>query len=75
MKTNRRGMVLVTVMFFILIVGLFGRAMLINGPAMAQLASNLADGAWAARHQDLLQRDELDVGYRLVVATGSGGPT
>lgn len=39
MKANRRGMVLVTVMFFILIVGLFGRAMLINGPAMAQVAN------------------------------------
>lgn len=31
-------MVLVTVMFFVLVIGLFGRVMLINGPAMARVA-------------------------------------
>ena len=39
MRENKRGMVLVTVMFFILVIGIFGRIVLINGPAMAQLAN------------------------------------
>lgn len=39
MRNYRRGMVLITVMFFILIIGIFGRVVLINGPAMAQLAN------------------------------------
>lgn len=39
MRKARRGMVLVTVMFFILVIGLFGRIMLINGPGMAQMAN------------------------------------
>lgn len=37
-------------------------------PAMERLASDLRDGTWHARHGDLLERDELDAGYRLVVA-------
>jgi SAM-dependent methyltransferase len=36
--------------------------------AMAQLGRDLADGAWHARHADLLSLDELDLGYRLVIA-------
>ena len=36
--------------------------------AMVRLARDLADGSWAARHADLLDRDEIDGGYRLVVA-------
>jgi SAM-dependent methyltransferase len=32
------------------------------------LAADLESGAWRARHGDLLERDELDLGYRLVVA-------
>ena len=36
--------------------------------AMARLAADLAGGAWHARHADLLARDELDAGYRLVIA-------
>ena len=36
--------------------------------AMARLEHDLADGTWLARHRDLLDRSELDVGYRLVVA-------
>jgi SAM-dependent methyltransferase len=41
------------------------------GPAMARLADDLASGAWHARHHDLLDRDELDAGYRLVVSPGA----
>jgi SAM-dependent methyltransferase len=40
--------------------------------AMARLAADLADGSWAARHADLLDRDEIDGGYRLVVADAPG---
>jgi SAM-dependent methyltransferase len=32
------------------------------------LRADLESGAWAARHADLLDRDELDLGYRIVVA-------
>lgn len=35
---------------------------------MAALAGDLRSGAWRRRHHDLLARDELDLGYRLVVA-------
>jgi SAM-dependent methyltransferase len=38
--------------------------------AMAQLRSDLDDGTWHARHLDLLDREEIDAGYRLVVAPG-----
>jgi SAM-dependent methyltransferase len=37
--------------------------------ALAQLETDLADGTWRSRHGELLTRSELDVGYRLVVAT------
>jgi SAM-dependent methyltransferase len=36
--------------------------------AMERLAQDLAVGMWAARHGELLARDTLDLGYRLVVA-------
>jgi hypothetical protein len=36
--------------------------------AMARLADDLATGAWVARHGDLLAVEEIDAGYRLVVA-------
>ena len=36
-------------------------------PAMARLAADLASGEWARRNADLLERDELDCSYRLVV--------
>jgi len=36
--------------------------------AMARLADDLASGRWAVRHADLLQRDEMDFGYRLIIA-------
>ncbi len=37
-------------------------------PALARLAADLADGTWHARWGHLLDRDELEIGYRLVVA-------
>jgi hypothetical protein len=38
--------------------------------AMQRLGADLADGSWSRRHADLLGRDEIDAGYRLVVAPG-----
>lgn len=35
---------------------------------LARLAEDLRSGAWAERHRDLLERDELDLGYRLLLA-------
>ena len=35
---------------------------------LARLRDDLASGAWARRNADLLERGELDLGYRLVVA-------
>ncbi|UUY06243.1 class I SAM-dependent methyltransferase [Svornostia abyssi] len=35
---------------------------------VAQLRADLEDGTWARRHADLLERDELDLGYRLFVS-------
>ena len=32
------------------------------------LRDDLASGAWHERHADLLEREELDLGYRLLVA-------
>ena len=37
--------------------------------AVAHLARDLASGAWAERYRSLLGLDEIDLGYRLVVAT------
>jgi SAM-dependent methyltransferase len=37
-------------------------------PAMERLRADLSSGAWAARHQDLLELDCVDYGYRLLVA-------
>jgi SAM-dependent methyltransferase len=37
-------------------------------PGVARLRRDLADGTWARRHGDLLDRSELDLGYRVVVA-------
>lgn len=39
-------------------------------PAVERLRADLASGAWAERHADLLDRTELDGGYRLVVSPG-----
>jgi SAM-dependent methyltransferase len=37
-------------------------------PGLERLRADLASGAWAQRHADLLALDELDLGYRLLVA-------
>jgi SAM-dependent methyltransferase len=37
-------------------------------PGLARLAADIDSGAWVNRHGPLLQLDELDVGYRLLVA-------
>jgi SAM-dependent methyltransferase len=37
-------------------------------PGLAQLEEDVRSGAWAERHADLVDRDELDLGYRLLVA-------
>jgi SAM-dependent methyltransferase len=38
--------------------------------AMTRLAADLASGAWAEAHADLLDREEVDAGYRIVVSPG-----
>jgi SAM-dependent methyltransferase len=40
-------------------------------PGVTRLADDLASGRWHERYGDLLELDELDLGYRLVIA---GGP-
>jgi hypothetical protein len=42
------------------------------GPGLARLQSDLATGAWETRHGSVLPLEELDMGYRLVVARGGG---
>lgn len=37
-------------------------------PGLARLEADLASGAWADNHADLLRREEMDYGYRLLVA-------
>ncbi len=37
-------------------------------PGLERLRRDLESGAWAERHADLLEREELDLGYRLLVA-------
>lgn len=36
--------------------------------ALARLEQDLASGDWQARHGHLMELDNLDVGYRLVIA-------
>jgi hypothetical protein len=36
--------------------------------ALAQLGADLESGVWRERHKDLLELDELDLGYTLVTA-------
>ena len=40
----------------------------IVGPALVRLRDDLASGLWHERHSDLLILDEIDLGYRLVIA-------
>jgi SAM-dependent methyltransferase len=50
-------------------ISLFGRVPEAEwGPGIARLAHDLESGAWARAHGDLLALDELDLGYRVVVA-------
>ena len=37
-------------------------------PGLVRLRRDLDDGTWARRHGALLERPEIDLGYRLVVA-------
>jgi hypothetical protein len=37
-------------------------------PGLRQLAADLASGEWARRNSELLDRTEMDYGYRLIVA-------
>jgi SAM-dependent methyltransferase len=37
-------------------------------PGMARLEADLANGTWHERHADLLERDAIDAGLRLIVA-------
>jgi hypothetical protein len=37
-------------------------------PGLARLSDDLSSGRWHKRHADLLDRETLDVGYRLLVA-------
>ncbi|MEL6663854.1 MAG: class I SAM-dependent methyltransferase [Pseudomonadota bacterium] len=37
-------------------------------PALKRLEDDLQSGAWADRYRHLLERDRLDIGYRLVIA-------
>ena len=39
---------------------------------LARLAADLESGAWARKHGHLLEQTQLDIGYRLVVATIGG---
>jgi SAM-dependent methyltransferase len=39
-----------------------------TGAGVERLRADLASGAWRARHEELLARAEIDLGYRLVVA-------
>jgi SAM-dependent methyltransferase len=43
-------------------------------PALARLRADLADGTWARGHADLLDRDELDLGYRLLTGPYPASP-
>jgi hypothetical protein len=37
-------------------------------PGVERLRRDLADGTWRRRHGELLGRESLDLGYRLIVA-------
>jgi SAM-dependent methyltransferase len=40
-------------------------------PGLARLRADLESGEWARRHADLLELEELDLGYRLLVSAGA----
>lgn len=39
-----------------------------DDPRLTRLHHDIETGSWAERHADLLARDELDLGYRIVIA-------
>jgi len=39
-----------------------------TAPGLERLRADLDSGAWADQHADLLEREALDLGYRLLVA-------
>jgi SAM-dependent methyltransferase len=41
-------------------------------PGLSRLRQDLADGTWPRRHARLLEAEELDLGYRLVIAARCG---
>lgn len=43
-------------------------------PGLTRLRRDLEDGTWLRRHGHLLDRQEIDLGYRLVIAHGAGWP-
>ncbi|MFJ1675648.1 class I SAM-dependent methyltransferase [Streptomyces sp. NPDC088251] len=43
-------------------------------PAMEKLRADLDSGAWRRRHADLLDKESVDYGYRLLIAGESFGP-
>lgn len=55
--------------------GISSFAMPGSDEGLERLRADLASGVWAARHGHLLAADELDVGYRLVVADLAGRAT
>lgn len=53
-------------------ISLFARMTDADRAGLARLRADLDSGAWMARHGHLLEREALDVGYRLVVAHLNG---
>ena len=47
----------------------FGKVAALEAP-LERLRRDLDDGAWARRHGHLMDRTEMDLGYRLIVASG-----
>jgi hypothetical protein len=43
----------------------------VKARGLGALRADLESGAWAERHADLLERESLDLGYRLCVAYAS----
>jgi hypothetical protein len=37
-------------------------------PGLDRLAADLESGRWHERHHDLLEREDFDAGYRLLIA-------
>jgi SAM-dependent methyltransferase len=45
------------------------------GSALTSLEADLKSGAWRAKYADLLERDEFDMGYRLVIGSAWRDPS